>query len=233
MIHQNLSVAGKSTFAHNPAARLSLPADIAKARLDGVALFLLALVYATLRYQVGKDVPWSDWPVYTVNKALGVAALGMVAAGLIRFCLQGVAGLSPHFALAGHAMVTHGVLSLVLLQPAYLPKFYAAQKLTVAASLALLLGAAAAVAFYASRKSSRHWLPQNRVRVAGTIAFAAGLHAALPGTGTWLAFGTWPFGLPPITLISFLIGTVAALFPWFFTRPTHLLCFEETVPQSY
>lgn len=227
MIHQKLPLPVQEAFdihteagsAAAPTAGLSASSDpTLAARRDGLALFLLALTYATLRYQVGKGVPWADWPIYTVNKALGVAVLGLIAVGLIRVVARRITRLGEHFALAGQAMVAHCVLSLALLQPAYFPKFFAEGKLTGPASLALLSGVAALIAFRASRTQAQRWSLENRMRVAGAIAFTAGLHAALPGTGTWLAFEAWPLNLPPITLIAFIVGICTACLPWLRAR---------------
>ena len=36
-------------------------------------------IYATLRYNVFKRVPWSDWPHYVGNKILALSALILVS----------------------------------------------------------------------------------------------------------------------------------------------------------
>ena len=43
--------------------------------VQALGLIALAAVYATVRYNVFKGVPWSDWPGYIADKALAVAGL--------------------------------------------------------------------------------------------------------------------------------------------------------------
>ena len=40
-----------------------------------IAVFLFSLIYAVLRYNVFKGVPWIDFPTYVFNKVLSLSAL--------------------------------------------------------------------------------------------------------------------------------------------------------------
>jgi hypothetical protein len=41
--------------------------------------------------------------------------------------------------------------------------------------------------------------------------FLAGLHAALPALDSWVHPNLWPGYLPPMTLLSFLLGAFASI----------------------
>jgi hypothetical protein len=169
--------------------------------------FLAALAYATFRYNVFKGVPWTDWPAYTLNKALAFASLILIALTVIRIS-RGLR-TSKIMLAAGALALCHSLLSFALLNPLYYPKLYEAGKLTAIAGLAMTLGAAATVALEVGARRSQGWRPSQRAAALALIAFAVGLHAALPSLSGWIAPETWPGFMPPITLLSFLCGSIA------------------------
>lgn len=203
-----------------PASYGDEPDGIAKPRLGLVDLDHLlsagalgaALAYATLRYNVFKGVPWQDWPAYTLNKALAVASLLLIAIAVWRL-VRGRAGTSTVLGWAGALAFTHSLLSYALFTPLYFPRLFEAGRLTFSAGLAITLGVGAMVAMELGARRSGPWSPNLRHAALALIAFASGVHAALPALATWIDPTTWPGGLPPLTLISFLAGT-AALVIW-------------------
>jgi len=48
-----------------------------------ILVLLFTLSYSIVRYNIFKDVPWTDLPLYVVNKAISFAANIYVAAYLI------------------------------------------------------------------------------------------------------------------------------------------------------
>lgn len=171
-------------------------------------LFAAALGYATLRYNVFKGVPWSDWPAYVVNKGLAVASLLIMAAAVWRWRL----GRGPArvlIAAAGVLALAHSLLSFALLDPAYYERLFTAGKLTPTAGLSITLGVLAMAAMDLGARRGEHWPRRVRVRSLALVALGSGLHAALPAIAGWLEPAKWPGGLPPLTLISFVAGLVA------------------------
>lgn len=174
------------------------------------ALFAAALGYATLRYNVFKGVPWTDWPAYTVNKALAVASVLMVAATVVRLCTRGKR-TSVLMAAAGVLALVHSLLSFAMLNPGYYPRLFEAGKLTFSGGLSLTLGAAVMAVMELGARGSGNWPQALRHRALAVVALGGGVHAALPAVATWLEPSTWPGGLPPLTLISFLAGSLGLL----------------------
>lgn len=168
-----------------------------------------ALAYATARYNVFKGVAWSEWPSYTLNKSLALAALALVVVAVFRTGRPGAGPVRPVMAAAGGFALAHVLLSLALLGPAYYAKFFDGQKLTAVAGAAIALGAASAVLFHVGRQEASGWSPVRRYDALAAVAFIAGTHAALPGFSGWFEPSTWPGGLPPITLVSFALGVAA------------------------
>jgi hypothetical protein len=178
-----------------------------EARLTA-ALMAGALGYATLRYNVFKGVPWADWPAYTVNKALAVASLLMLAASALRL-RRPDARIGILMATAGALALAHSLLSFALFDPGYYPRLFAAGKLTATAGLSLTLGAGVMAAMELGARRADRWTPAVRHRALAAVAFASGTHAALPALASWAEPSTWPGGMPPLTLISFLAGVIA------------------------
>lgn len=167
----------------------------------------LALGYATLRYNVLKGVPWPDWPAYTANKALGVGALLSMTAAIFRL-RQPARGGTPFLIWAGVLALTHSLLSFALLDPVYYPRLFQGKKLTEIAGISLTLGALLMAGLELGARRAGVWSHSLRLRTLALIAFGTGLHAALPALSTWFEPASWPGGLPPLTLISFLAGTL-------------------------
>ena len=168
-----------------------------------------SVAYATARYNIFKGVPWSDWPAYTLNKAFAMAALFLLVLSVFR---KGSAGKLPNdrtLFMAGVFTSVHVVLSLTLLSPAYYPDFFVEGKLTAALGLSMLLGAAAAALMYAGGGPHGSHDAHAAVRNLAILALVSGVHAMLQGFAKWFAPSTWPGMMPPITLISFLLGLAA------------------------
>jgi hypothetical protein len=98
-----------------------------------VAVFGASVVYAIIRYHVAGDVEWRHFPLFILNKATALAAVGFVACSyligkifrwhdndkalrlvVIKFC-----GLVGFFLAAIHAF-----FSVFLLTPAYFAKYF-------------------------------------------------------------------------------------------------------------
>lgn len=172
------------------------------------ACLAVAMLYATLRYNIFKHVPWADWPTYVVNKAFGVSSLMLLALTAIRWSIGNSAG-KKLMLWSGSLTGAHVVLSLVLLKPEYYPKFFDGSKFTNIAAFSLLIGAAAFALQELGARDAKSWRPVSKKKILGLLIAITGVHAALPGFSGWFALSTWPGGLPPITLISSIIATLA------------------------
>jgi len=168
-----------------------------------------SIVYATARYHVFMGVSWSDWPIYTLNKALALSALFVLALSVIRQC--SVTGHSDARALQMASVfgAMHVMLSLILLSPVYYEKLFVQGRLTAAAGLSMVLGAVAATAMAAGRELRGEQRRDGGIGSLATAALVVGLHAMLQGFRGWLSPSQWPGMMPPLTLIAFLLGLAA------------------------
>ena len=200
---------------HSPSRR---PARIA------IVALAVSLAYAIVRYHFFKGVPWSQFPLFTINKAVAVASLVLAAAALrtglrarangfdagdTRTLRREARGLGILAAIFG---LWHGVVSVVLCTPQYFPALFeptgafnapfGAAIATGATVLGLLIRLCFAddeTAVPVGRRSA--W-------VITALALVA-IHTALIGYPSWLDTTKWPGKLPPITLISTLLAVLA------------------------
>lgn len=191
-----------------------------------------------VRYHVIKGVPWDNFPLYILNKAVSLAAVFLIAMSyefgpLARFLPRVFVPLLParkYLGLLGFGLAAvHAVMSLLLFSPAYYPKFFSdGGKLNLTGELSMLFGILAFFIFFAVALASipsigaaldeRKW---KAVQRAGYLALALVLlHVFVMGIEGWLKPSGWPGGLLPISLVAsvviaftLLVRIAVALFP--------------------
>jgi len=173
-----------------------------------IAILGLSLGYATLRYNVFKGIPWTEWPTLTVNKGVAMAVLLLMVGALV---LREPGRRRRMLSASGRLLLVHLALSLVLLGPVSYPSFFQEGKPTGLVALSLLLGAIGAATVPSVIRADLSFAAPHAFLRLGLFAFLAGLHAALLGLGNWWHPSGWPGGMPPITLISFLAGLAGLL----------------------
>lgn len=186
--------------------------QVENSRGDGLvvtAVFAVSAAYATVRYNVFKGVPWSDWPHYVGNKILSLAALILIALAVFRLASRPARPIRTLMVIASALAIAHSFISLAMLQPAYYDKFFADGKLTLLAGASLMLASLAVALLQWGKGRRGSSAPGEAALPLGLLGFISGLHAALPSVPGWFEPATWPGGMPPITLISFIVGTLA------------------------
>lgn len=167
-----------------------------------VGMLVLAAAYATIRYNIFKGVPWSDWPGYIADKVLAVAALLLLALAGWRK-LTSRRSTAVVMAWAGLLVIGHVLLSLGLFSgDYYFDKFIAGRRITSLGGLSLLTGAlAVGLLELGARRASAWTLTGTTASMAGLLGLSA-VHTAAPGLAGWLDPRSWPGGLPPLTLLT-------------------------------
>jgi len=173
-------------------------------------VFTMSIGYATLRYNVIKGIPWTDWPLYVLNKAFAVSSIVLLLISVFRYRYRQKYSNAEIVNFAGISGFMHIIISLTLLNPTYYDKFFLNGKLSIPVGISILLGAVASALFVNKgffKDLSKS--PYAKIRIPAILAFIIGLHTALQGYQGWVTPSAWPGYLPPITLISFLIGLFA------------------------
>ncbi len=188
-----------------------------------------SLAYAIVRYHLAGDVSWAHFPLFTFNKATSLAAIVFVACSylvgkiihwhdhdralrlvVIKFC--GLVG----FFLAG----VHAFFSVCLLSPAYYAKYFDVDgRLNLQGEVAMSVGVVALFLLMSPAITTLPMMPKaiggmrwKRSQRAGYVALILVVgHLVVLGLKGWLAPRSWPAGIPPISLISFLAASIPLL----------------------
>jgi DMSO/TMAO reductase YedYZ heme-binding membrane subunit len=194
---------------------------------------LFSIVYAIIRYNIFGTVPWKDLPLYVLNKGISLSSLILLT---ITFSLGPLKNMkvkiSENFlnvrrplGIAGFLLsFLHIFMSITILNPKYYKVFFMETgTLTIEGSLSLLGGILSFVFLwvYNTRFSSRINEDEKIIALITSrrfliyAMFFIGIHLFFMGYKGWGNISGWQAGLPPISLISFivfLIGFVINLF---------------------
>lgn len=184
---------------------------------------LISITYTILRYHVIGNTPWSQFPLYILNK--GLSLTGFILLG-INFSLgplnnigKGIGenwlSIRPSLGISSFLLIfTHLFLSLILLNPANYQKFFLENgSFTTNGGLSMLAGVIAFLILWIYTISFQTFLRENkafikfitsRKVILMAMVFTAA-HIFFMGYSGWTTPQNWPGGLPPITLISFII----------------------------
>lgn len=183
-----------------------------------------ALLYAIVRYHLASGVPWVHFPLFILNKSLALAATALVACSyligkiirrydsdprkklvVVKFC--GLIG----FSLAA----MHGMASLCLITPAYFAKYFSEDgRLNLEGEVGLVVGIGALWALSLPAITTLPMMPKalgsvrwKRSQRMGYVCLSLVVaHLLALGLRGWLAPHTWPWMLPPISLLAVLIA---------------------------
>jgi DMSO/TMAO reductase YedYZ heme-binding membrane subunit len=193
------------------------------------AIFGAALLYAVVRYHLAGDVAWRHFPLFILNKATSLAAVGFVAASylvgkvirwygddrplqlvVIKFC-----GLMGFF-----LAVVHAFMAVCLLRPGYFAKFFDdAGRLNLPGELGMATGIVALLCLSSPAITTLPSMPRElggwrwkRTQRLGYVALVfVAVHIVALGLQGWLAPRGWHGGLPPISLLAFVGALVPLL----------------------
>lgn len=191
-------------------------------RIIFVTLFL-CIGYSVLRYNIIGDVPWKDVPFFILNKGISLAALILLTLNFSLAPLKRMnISLSDQLLNARKSLgvvgfilaFSHLIMSITILNPSYYPSFfYEESTLNTRGGLSLLGGVLSFVFLWIYFLSFKQDLKkQYKIisvitsrEVILSVLFFIGIHLFCFSYPGWLTFNKWPGGLPPISLISFVI----------------------------
>lgn len=185
-------------------------------------IFGLSLLYAIIRYNIVRAVSLDNIPLFIANKAVALSATILIG---FSFLLGPLARFWPrqfishlylrkHLGLLGFGIAAlHALMSLILLNPAYYPRFFSPDgKLNFIGETSMLSGVLAFLIFAAISVTSlspleKHMDPRQWkfVQRLGYLAYVFVLaHVASMGFKGWYRPENYQYGLVSISLISAL-----------------------------
>ena len=197
-----------------------------------LAILVFGIGYAILRYHIAGPVPWKDLPFFILNKGISLSAFILLTCNFGFGPLHNL-GLSipaswlnarRALGMTGFLLVLiHALMSFMLFTPDVYGKFFEDNgTLTLLAGLSMLTGVLAFVVLWAYNLSFQTHLREDEAFISfitsrGFLLCAmilGGLHLLFMGYEGWLNPGGWHAGIPPVSLVAFvlfLIGYAANL----------------------
>ena len=170
----------------------------------------LSTGYAVVRYVVFGATAVKDIPLYIGNQVLAISSLIF----FIRYLMHKnyyLGGLSYLF------LIGHLIISVLIVSPAYFSHFFNAQsELNGYANWSLFFGVFSFLSiwvFHQIKKGNQLFIIFSNKILIRLILTGIGLHLFFMGFDGWFQPGQWKGGLPPITLVGFVL-----LFLVFFRR---------------
>ena len=188
---------------------------------------LLSIAYTILRYHIVGSTSWSQFPVYILNKGLSLTGFVLLAINFSLGPLNNIESginerwlsIRPALGVSSFLLIfTHLFLSLILFNPANYQKFFLENgSLTTNGGLSMLAGVIAFITLWIYTISFQTFLKEDKAfitfitsRKVTLIAMVfTAAHFFFMGYQGWITPQNWPGGLPPITLISFIIFLIA------------------------
>ena len=178
--------------------------------MKGKALLLFCALYsyAHLRYHVGKAIPLSEW-MFVLNKS--IAWTGGILLGLSLFKYEGE-NIRKSLGNIGYLFASlHIFLDLILMSPEHYPSFYSFGQLDEHACISITLGVTSFICFTTAclgsiSKNYKYLLRFGRIGILISL-----LHVTMIGKKGWFTPNSWPFYMPPITLL-FVLAILCFLF---------------------
>ncbi|HUJ16742.1 MAG TPA: hypothetical protein VL197_02015 [Nitrospirota bacterium] len=165
--------------------------------------FLFTTAYAVIRYAGFGHVSLIHVPVYIMNKSISmtaVEALFMAALGLMRSEKDAVRFWTD---ACSQLVFVHILLSLGILTKGYFASYFEGDKMSLTGEVVLLMGALAAYCFWRLKAAAIKPALQRTLTLLACTLVAVHLFAM--GFDGWLHVEKWNGGMPPITLLSFLL----------------------------
>ena len=186
-------------------------------------VLLFSIGYAIVRYHIAGPVPWKDFPFFILNKGISLAAFILVTFNFAFGPLNNlgikvpVGWLNARKALGMTGFLLaliHVLMSFMLFSPTVYAKFFAADgTLTLFAGLSMLGGVLAFVVLWAYNLSFQTHLRDEKAFIQFItsrkfLLFAmllSAIHLFFMGFEGWLSPAGWHGGLPPISLVAFVL----------------------------
>ncbi|HBG04846.1 MAG: hypothetical protein A2075_11390 [Geobacteraceae bacterium GWC2_58_44] len=168
-----------------------------------MTVLLCTTTYAVMRYAAFGGVSLVHLPGYLMNKSIAMAA---VVSLLMAALSMASAQRDRHrfwSRACSHLISLHVLLSLVILSKGYFARWFEGDMMNLTGEGMLLMGVLAVYCFWQLAAGEFEHAAQRRLTLlAGTLVAA---HLCIMGSGGWLQVDRWHGGLPPITLLSFVL----------------------------
>ncbi len=190
---------------------------------------ILSIAYAVVRYHILGPVPWDDFPFFILNKGISLAALLLLTLNFSLGPINNIGLPVPDswlsarkiLGMTGFLLVLiHALMSFMMFSPAIYGKLFEADgSLTLFSGLSMLGGVLSFVVLWGYNLSFQTHLRDEKTFIQfitsrNFLLFAmllSAVHLFFMGFEGWLSPAGWHGGLPPISLVAFVVFAVGYL----------------------
>lgn len=190
---------------------------------------ILSIAYAVVRYHILGPVPWDDFPFFILNKGISLAALLLLTLNFSLGPIKNIGLPVPDSWLAARKILgmtgfllvlIHALMSFMMFSPAIYGKLFEADgSLTLFSGLSMLGGVLSFVVLWGYNLSFQTHLRDEKAFIQfitsrNFLLFAmllSAVHLFFMGFEGWLSPAGWHGGLPPISLVAFVVFAVGYL----------------------
>lgn len=168
-----------------------------------IFILLVSLGYAVIRYVVFGDISVLQQPSYLINKAVSISAIIFLTLSAYYYFAREKEKEDFWVKRATPAITLHIILSLALLSKGYYPKFYTDTYLNIWGEMMLIFGSASVLLM---------WNMHKNIRLRLFLLILLSGHLFFMGFPGWIIIDKWNGGMPPISLIGFLISAIGIIY---------------------
>jgi hypothetical protein len=172
-----------------------------------VVIVLFTTLYTIVRYVIFGNVSPIHLPIFLLNKSVSIASVCFLFFTALNHTQDQTEKIRFWGTAALHGAYIHIMLSLAILSSAYYPKFFGEEKMNLTGELTILFGVLAVYCFWFVR-TKKYVFKQRQIFQLLSGLFLVG-HLTTMGYTGWTAVGSWHGGLPPISLIGFILATIS------------------------
>jgi hypothetical protein len=190
---------------------------------------ILCIAYAILRYHIVGPVSWNEFPFFILNKGISLAALLLLVLNFSLGPLNSMGLPVPaswlsarkSLGMTGFLLVLiHALMSFMLFSPAIYGKLFDADgSLTLFSGLSMLGGVLSFVVLWGYNLSFQTHLRDDKAFIKFITSrtfllyamLLSAVHLFFMGIEGWLSPAGWHGGLPPISLVAFVVFAVGYL----------------------
>jgi hypothetical protein len=189
-----------------------------------LSMFFFTTVYAFIRYAGFGHVPLIHLPVYITNKAICMTAVESLLLAAVALKRSDRKAVRFWGSACTQLIFVHILLSLGILSKGYYINFFDGDKMSLTGELVLLMGALAVYCFWRLQASAIKPAVRRTLTILASALVSGHLFAM--GFKDTLHVEKWNGGLPPMSMISFLLA-ISSVVVMLLTREQHSMISHE------
>jgi hypothetical protein len=169
-----------------------------------VCILTFTTAYSIIRYNICGSVSPDNIPVFILNKSISFAAAACLFLCSLNAAKANAENVREWGRMSYYLAIVHVLLSFPIFTPEYFEKLFDDSKMNIWGEMMILAGVLCFFIYYLIPKAVHLF---NRLHLLHLYASTLlGAHILFLGYRGWSKFGAWQGGMPPISLLTFLLA---------------------------